>query len=161
MGVFAVLAEAFRYPVPGFLERLREGIASLPAGPARERLQVFATHAADLSLDEWEQLYTRTLDLNPISPPYIGYLLWGDNYARGQFMARLSRGMRESGVNLEGELPDHLVPLLRYLDRVPEAQAELAYALKPAFRAMAQSLADVDPHNLYLEPLAVALDAIG
>jgi nitrate reductase delta subunit len=160
MGVYNVLAEAFRYPIPGFLERLRAGISSLPAGPVRERLEVFAARAGHLTLDEWEQLYTRTLDLNPISPPYVGYLLWGDNYARGQFMAQLSQAMHQTGVDLEGELPDHLVPLLRYLDLAPGTLADLEHTLKPALEVMTQSLAKVDPDNLYLEPLAAVLEQV-
>ena len=40
----------------------------------------------------------------------LGHVVWGENYRRGAFMADLNAAMREAGVALHGELPDHLQP---------------------------------------------------
>jgi nitrate reductase delta subunit len=79
MGELGVLAEAFRYPAPGHLAALRRQTAALPAGAVRSKLETFIEQVAGLSLGEWEELCTRTLDLNPAAPPYVGYAIWGDN----------------------------------------------------------------------------------
>lgn len=161
MGIFAVLAETFRYPAKVSVQTLQEEIQSLPEGAVKAHLECFMIRLNRLGRDEWEKLYTSTLDLNPVSPPYVGYMIWGDHYARGEFLARLNRDMRAAGVDLDGELPDHLVPVLRYLERVAEPIAELESVLAPALQGMLLSLAKIDAENLYLEPLAATLEAAG
>lgn len=159
MGVFSILAETFRYPAACRLQALERELQAVPSGPVRDHLVRFTNRLEQLSLNEWEELYTSTLDLNPASPPYIGYMIWGDHYARGRFLARLNHAMQEIGMDLDGELPDHLVPVLRYLDRVPEPIPELASVLLPAVQAMVNALVKVDADNPYLEPLAATLEA--
>ncbi len=160
MSVFAVLAEAFGYPAPGRLEALQEEMNTLPPGPVRDRLETFTRGIGKLSLTQWEELFTRTLDLNPAAPPYVGYVIWGENYTRSHFMARLGEAMGAANVELEGELPDHLVPILRYLDCAPLPLPELESVLEPALQSIHAALAKVDPGNLYLGLLAAALEAL-
>ena len=161
MGVFSILAETFRYPAPGRQQMLEKQLQSLQHGAARDHLECFMTRLKKLRLNEWEELYTSTLDLNPDTPPYIGYMIWGDYYMRGRFLAQLNHAMQEASIDLDGELPDHLVPVLRYLDRVPDPIEELKAVLVPAVQAMVDSLAKIDPNNLYLEPLTATLEASG
>jgi nitrate reductase delta subunit len=160
MGVFAILAEAFRYPAPGRLDLLHMETCVLPPGPVRDRLETFVRQAGRLGLPEWEELYTSTLDLNPAVPLYVGYAIWGDNYARARFMVNLNQAMRGAGVDLDGELPDHLVPVLRYLDSVACPLAELDAVLEPALASMHQTMARARPDNLYLGLLAATRDAL-
>jgi nitrate reductase delta subunit len=160
MGAFGVLAEAFRYPTPGHLALLQQRTAGLAPGAARTQLEAFIQRVAGLSLGQWEELCTRTLELNPAAPPYLGYMIWGESYARGRFMAVLNHAMREEGVDLDGELPDHLVPVLRYLDRVPTPIAELSDVLEPALRSIHDALTKADADNPYLGLLAAAIEAL-
>jgi nitrate reductase delta subunit len=160
MGELAVLAEAFRYPKPGRLALLQHQTAALAPGPARTQLEGFIQRVTGFSLGQWEELCTRTLELNPTAPPYVGYVIWGENYARGRFMAVLNHAMREEGVDLDGELPDHLVPVLRYVDRVSTPIAELSDVLEPALRSIHDALAKADPDNPYLGLLAAALESV-
>jgi nitrate reductase delta subunit len=153
MGLFSTLAEALRYPAPGLEGRLAQAIAILPAGQAKAGLRTFMEQIEALSLGEWEELYTRTWDLNPISPPYIGFQIWGEDYRRGNFMARLSRMYRETGIETSGELADHLVPVLLYLEIAAEPPDELAEVFGLAVRKMVAVLSKRDPSNPYLEVL--------
>jgi nitrate reductase delta subunit len=155
-----ILAEALCYPDKERKARLEDGIRTLPAGSVRRHLESFMQGLSRYSLDEWEELFTRTLELNPICPPYLGYLIWGDSYSRGKFMAELKPPMRKAGIELDGELPDHIVPVLRYLDQAFEIPEELEVILGPAVQSMVSSLAETDPENLYLEPLTAVLEVI-
>jgi nitrate reductase delta subunit len=150
MGSNAILAEAFRYPSPDRLERLEEWTLDLPPGPVKNCLAGFLWKVLNLSLGEWEELYTRTWDLNPLAVPYVGFQLWGEDYRRGNFMARLRSAYREAGVELEGELPDHLVPVLQYLDRATEPLPELLEVLPQAIEKMAAALKKSERDNPYL-----------
>jgi nitrate reductase molybdenum cofactor assembly chaperone NarJ/NarW len=160
MGLLTFMSEALHYPVPGRLQALENGLAGLPAGPARQSLAAFVREVGRLSLGEWEELHTRTLDLNPLATPYIGHLTWGDSYKRGSFMAQLNREMLALEVDRQGELPDHLGPVLRYLEAALQPLPELVEILGPAVQKMLASLRKSDPGNAYLRLLEAIEQAV-
>ncbi|GAB4528391.1 MAG: hypothetical protein Fur0018_14420 [Anaerolineales bacterium] len=147
---FALLAEAFRYPHPGLLERLENGLRDAAAGPGSPLLAEFVQRVAALALAEWEMLYTRTLDLSPLTAPYIGYQQWGENYQRGNFMAQLNAELARLGIDQDGELPDHLVPVLRYLAVAEAPLPKLLENLAPAVEKMYAALHKAEADNPYL-----------
>ena len=157
--VYAILAQAFRYPAPPQLERLQSGLADLPSGKAKKSLTDFVDQIRQLSLGEWEELYTHTLDLSPLVTPYIGFQIWGEGYQRGNFLARLNRAMSDARIDLDGELPDHLVPVLRYLAVTDEPLPDLLEVLQPAIEAMHKALKKSGPGNPYLQLLEAAAQA--
>lgn len=159
MGDYAVLAEALRYPAPGRLEQLERAASSLEDRAVREAFAAFLQKIRRLSLAEWEELHTRTLDLNPIMAPYIGFQTWGESYQRGAFMSAMNRAESEAGVLDDGELPDHLIPVLRYLDMVKQPITELAEVLAPAVQRMKSTLRRADAGNPYLDLLEAVLAA--
>ncbi len=153
---FLLLAEAFRYPDPGRLSALQDGLIGSPDGRQKAALQAFADKIRRLALGEWEELYTRTFDLNPPAAPYVGFQTWGESYQRGVFLSRLSRELVENGVDPGGELADHLVPVLRYLGQVSTPLPELVEVLVPAIQRMAAVLRKAEPDNPYLYLLEAA-----
>lgn len=72
---------------------------------------------------ELEELYTRTFDLNPDACLDIGWHLFGEDYARGEFLVHLRQEARRYGVPETTELPDHLTRVLPLVARMPEDQA--------------------------------------
>ena len=160
MGTYSLLADALQYPAAGHLESLQTGLMELPAGEVKRALSEFVQRMQALSLAEREELHTRTLDLTPIVAPYVGFQIWGKNYQRGKFMAELNRALEASGIDPEGELPDHLIPVLRYLDTSSDPLPELMEAGKPAVRAMRNALQKSEPDNPYGHLLSAILQAL-
>ncbi len=158
--LFTLLAEAFRYPHPGHLEQLERGLASLPPEtPARPHLERFLRAVSALSLDAWEMLYTRTLDLSPLTAPYVGYQQWGENYRRGNFMSQLNAELARLHIPADGELPDHLIPVLRYLAAAETPLPELLENLAPAVDKMRAALRKAEKDNPYLFLFQAAREA--
>ncbi len=153
LGAYAALAEAFSYPTPGRLATLQRGLAAMPDGDGKRAYAAFIRSVAGLSLGQWEELHTRTLDLNPPAAPYVGYQVWGENYARGTFLSSMNRALIEAGIDTGGELPDHLGPVLRYLGAVQEPLPELLEALDPALDRMVAALRKAEPDNPYVSLL--------
>lgn len=153
MAELAVFAEALRYPAPGRLERLKASLPEVAENQARGDFAAFLKAVESLSLGAWEELHTSTLDLNPEVAPYLGFQMWGDSYKRGNFMSKMSRALGEQGVDTEGELPDHLAPVLRYLDAVAEPLPDLQEILEPALQKMMESLRKKDASNPYMHLL--------
>ncbi len=156
MAAAATIARCFAYPDDGRLDELRQAVAALPDGKVRTHLERFLSAIAPLSLGEWEELHTRTLDLSPHVVPYVGHVVWGESYKRGAFMADLMRAMTDAGIDMDGELPDHLAPILRYLEAVDAPHEELVEVLPQAVASMIKELKKSDRDNPYRHVLEAA-----
>ncbi len=159
MGAASAVAECLRYPGPERLEALEEALATVEEHDVRRSLERFVASVGRLALSQWEELHTHTLDLSPLFVPYVGHVVWGENYRRGAFMADLARELAAAGVATEGELPDHLMPVLRYLDTVPAPLGDLIEVLPQALARMRRDLADAEKSNPYLHVLDAAAAA--
>lgn len=153
-----VIAAGYRYPTPDSLLSLTEAIEESTSGVVKRHLARFVDEVGRLPLGAWEELHTATVDLSPKFVPYVGHVVWGENYRRGEFMADLNRAMFDAGVDLEGELPDHVAPVLRYLARADEPLTDLVELLPGALSTMAKTLAKADADNPYQHLLAATAD---
>jgi nitrate reductase delta subunit len=156
MGDAATVAMAMRYPRPDSLERLRDAVATMGDGGAARAMQHFVGLIGARSLAEWEELHTATVDLSPKFVPYVGHAVWGENYRRGAFMADLARAMADAGIELHGELPDHLDPILRYIDEVVDPHPDVVEVLPVALMRMSKELRKSDKKNPYRHVLEAA-----
>ncbi|OJX38221.1 MAG: hypothetical protein BGO78_09380 [Chloroflexi bacterium 44-23] len=151
INIFNLLAEAFCYPDPEQLTFLEKGLEILPAKKQNEFVISFIKKISQLSLAEWEELYTRTLDLNPPIAPYIGFQMWGESYQRGEFLSKMNRNLIENEIDLQGELPDHIIPILRYLGKVTQPLPDLIEVFAPALKRMTSGLRKADSGNPYID----------
>jgi len=144
-----VVALGYRYPDPLRLETLRVAVEQDVSGVVQRRMRRFVSAIDKLTMTEWEELHTRTIDLSPLFAPYVGHLIWGENYRRGEFMADLKRQMELHGVELGGELPDHIEPVLRYLAVAPNPLTDLVQVLGDAVNQMRLAVRTAEPQNPY------------
>ncbi|MDH3730277.1 MAG: nitrate reductase [Acidimicrobiia bacterium] len=161
MKTYELLALSYRYPFPGRIDQLRAGLDDVPTGAVRRSLERFLEDLERLTPTEWEELHTRTVDLGPLFAPYVGWVMWGENYKRGEFMSNLKREQDAAGIDPEGELPDHLDPVLRYLSSATDPLADLTEVLPPALKRMSETLQAAEPTNPYLHLLRATRDAVG
>lgn len=154
------LALALDYPLPGRLETLWRLWIECPRGKPKQKLERFLRKVENLSLGEWEELYTRTLDLTPTTAPYVGFAVYGESYQRGEFLAALVRAFAEEGVDPGSELPDHLANVLRYLARAKRPLPELLEILPKALAEMHKTLKTLDAQSPYLLLLEAASEAV-
>jgi nitrate reductase molybdenum cofactor assembly chaperone len=118
------LAPLFAYPEQDFARRLEECLATVdPASPLAEPVVEFAADVRRLSLTELEELYTQTFDHNPSATLDTGWHLFGEDYARGEFLVFMRQTLRRYGVPESCELPDHLTHVLAALARMEEEEA--------------------------------------
>lgn len=119
---YNLLAELFVYPDKQYIERvknLREFLSkSYPAAKVHldEFLELLPIHDLDLM----QELFTRTFDVQAVTTLDVGYLLFGDDYKRGELLANLSREHREAGNDCGSELGDHLPNMLKLLARLKD-----------------------------------------
>ncbi len=143
-----LLAEAFLYPDPDRAQRIAQPAHGLPTA-SRASWTRFTEAVGRLEPSAWEELYTRTLDLNPVAAPYVGYQLFGEDYRRGALMAELTRDLEQAEVPTDGELADHLAPVLRYLARREPTDETRVAQTRQALAIMARQLEGIDRSNPY------------
>ncbi|WP_299431797.1 nitrate reductase [uncultured Meiothermus sp.] len=154
------LAMAYQYPSPGSTRALWEQVNDLPHSSSKTLLEHFLQSISELKLAEREELHTRTLDLTPLTAPNVGYAVYGEDYRRGRFMAELNSAYREWGIDCANEIPDHLIPVLRYLSVVEEPLPELLQLLQPALVQIHHTLKTLEPKNPYLWLIEATLEAV-
>ncbi len=154
-----VVALGFNYPFDGALESLSSAVDQMPRSSARRSMSDFVDAVGRLELGEWEEMHTRTLDLSPAFVPYVGHVTWGENYRRGEFMADLKRDMESHDVDLGGELPDHIEPILRYI-ATTEPISDLVEVLSTSVIEMRSTLTTADKRSPYRHLLAAALAVV-
>jgi len=123
----AGLAAVFEFPRLGLWYRVDHCVVRVQEvyPNAAEPLRAFRESLRDRSLAELEELYIQTFDMDPASCLDLGWQLFGEDYNRGLFLARLRREMDAAGVEENPrELPDHLTQVLRLLQRMEPAAAD-------------------------------------
>jgi len=143
-----MLAGLLEYP--GGERRTPEFRTARLESEATGYLTEFEQRAAELSLDEMQETYTLTFDLNPVAALEIGYHLFGENYKRGLFLAQLRETEARYGLDDQRQLPDYLPLLLRLLIKLDDAELRedlIAECLLPALGKMKTALRSKE--NIY------------
>ncbi len=110
-------ADLLSYPSPSLLDSATACAASVGSlNPQSEAfLREFATYVEKTPLTDVEESYTGLFDLDPKCYLYVGYHILGENYKRSVFILGLKDRYTAHGFDAEGELPDHLAVMLRFL----------------------------------------------
>lgn len=138
---YAVLADLYAYPTEGYLERIdrvREFLAEhYPA--AAEYIDTFRRLLPSEDLEELQELYTRSFDVQAITTLDVGYVLFGEDYKRGELLSNLMREHRLAGNDCGTELGDNLPNLLRLMAKMQDEELVIELVeqiLAPALRVM-------------------------
>lgn len=116
-------ADLLSYPFASPTLAARHVLALLsPETEAPKLVRAFTDIIETATLAELQETYTRTFDLDtlrrdePTCYPYVGHYLFDESHKRGAFILGLKRRFGAAGfVDATGDLPDHLVVLLRFL----------------------------------------------
>lgn len=114
---YAVMAGLFRYPGPALPQAVRDCRAMLHTDcpEALPDLERFAHWVEHTSLYDQEEIFTRTFHVQAICFPDLGYVIFGEDYKRGEFLVNMQREQAEAQNDCGGELPDNLVNVLTLL----------------------------------------------
>lgn len=128
--------------------------------PTDDKVQLFNSHAPQISpltLEKKQELYTRTFEINGPCCLDVGFVMFGEDYKRGEFLVGLKDLYRRIDYQIGTELPDYLPYLLEALTKMPKGieQDDLAEKiLIPAISKMIEGLNGTDEEQaLYKFPL--------
>lgn len=145
MSYFDLLARLFVYPGESYASHCRAaGLTGL------------ADFAESISTAQLQEQFVDTFDWSPATALEIGWHLFGEDYARGEFMARMRAELRRYGLQESGELSDHLTHVLALLGHMEKDQAD-EFSRDFVSPAVGKLVAALDQRN---SPFAPAMRAV-
>jgi nitrate reductase delta subunit len=161
--LYEILANSLEYPGEDWnarLERCRQWLTVQEPDVAVQFIR-FRRQVSELSIDKLQELYTQTFDLNPVCTLDIGYHLFGENYKRGELLAKLRETETPYELGQANQLPDHLPVLLRLLVKLDDQELRLALIVEiliPALGKMLEALSQTEnPYRDLIEVISNAL----
>lgn len=147
---YITIADLFEYPDEGFSERvsIAQKLLDLKYPEAGSDLKSFTEFALNTTLDEKQEIYTRTFDVQAITTMDLGYVLFGDDYKRGELLSNLNREHTEAGNELHNQLADHIPNLLRLLPKLKDKELTeelIGQIIKPA---LAKIISEFDTERI-------------
>ncbi|RLA69670.1 MAG: hypothetical protein DRG09_05240 [Epsilonproteobacteria bacterium] len=115
------LARLFEYPDESYTSLVTNMASELAVQypDASKELEAFSKL---LPKDTYrlQELYTKSFEVQAVTSLEIGYLLYGDDYTRGEVMVHLNQEHRAVGNDLGTELSDHLSNVLKLLPQMQD-----------------------------------------
>jgi nitrate reductase delta subunit len=158
--VYDLAAGLLCYPDAEYPAKLAACRAALEPvdGEAADHLGTFARMTADLTTEAFQELFTRTLDLNPACTLDLGWHLYGEAYERGAFLVEIREALEGAGITESAELPDHLSHIVMLLGRLDqEAATTLAVRVIPAIDTL---IGNIDGKDDPIEHLLKAIHSL-
>jgi nitrate reductase assembly molybdenum cofactor insertion protein NarJ len=147
---YEMFASILSYPEEGMIEKIEsvQELLNQNYPDAAEIMIEFTGFAKSVVYRKWEEIYTRTFDVQAITTLDMGYVLFGDDYKRGELLVNLSKEHTKAGNDCGTELADNLPNLLRLLNKVEDKDFEndLIYLIiKPALKKI---ISEFDIRNI-------------
>ena len=114
---YKLFAAIFDFPEADYIERVTELQKFLDTNypDSAEWLAPFTTNIAMMKTVHHEELFIRSFDVQAVTTLDVGYVMFGDDYKRGQILVNLNREHREVNNDCGTELSDNLSNVLRLL----------------------------------------------
>lgn len=161
--VYRSLAELVLYPENGYRWQVAE-CRQLLGGvvpKAVQCLERFEEETAELSKEQFEEVYIRCFDHSPPHALEIGWHLFGEDYHRGALLVRLRQELRRHGLAESTELPDHMTHVLALLGRMEphEAHSFAEACVVPAIGKLLEGLRKSEsPYLKLVEAVSAVID---
>jgi nitrate reductase molybdenum cofactor assembly chaperone len=160
---YKLFADLFRYPdeklsnnAQAFYREVKNSFPMLS-----EKLNEFVETITKSSSKQQQEYYLKTFDVNAVCYLDVGYVMFGEDYKRGQLLVNLQNEHKNAGVDCGNELADHLPNVLCLLARSsdPDFITELGFIITaPAIRFMLTKFKNID--NYYKDLLGILLDML-
>ncbi len=149
---YSILAGLFDYPdqKTDDLLHLTNDILQANYPVAFDTFLHFQGTIHDMDLHSREEYFINTFEVEALISMDLGYILFGEDYKRGNFLAMMQQEQTGAGNDLGSELADHLPNVLRLLPLMSEQEVaeELAYSIMlPAIREILKKFNNTD--NVY------------
>lgn len=147
---YQLLAGLFEYPDGNFVGKVQKAqdVLNEKYPEAGKLLQPFTDCISKVTSIEREELFTRSFDVQAVTTLDLGYIVFGEDYKRGELLVNLNREHREAGNDCGTELADHLTNVLRLLPKMKDEAVCSELVEKVLAAAVRKMTADFDPKHI-------------
>jgi len=158
---YSTLASLFSYPNEELATNVAEvrEIVRQHYPENLEYINAFFSFVTETPVEKQTEYYIKTFDVQAVCYLDIGYILFGEDYKRGEFLVNLRKEHREANNDCGSELADHLPNMLRLLPKIADRDfaEELGYSIMiPALKEMLKSFKE--ENNVYKNNLVTLLN---
>lgn len=147
---YTLLADLFQYPDGEYPQKVKgvQDFLNKSYPEAGEDIDKFAELLPSHDLNKMEELYIRSFDVQSITTLDIGYVLFGDDYKRGELLANLNREHGQADNDCGSELGDHLPNLLRLISKLDDRELIVEMIEELLVPALAKMISEFEPDRL-------------
>jgi len=147
---YNILAKLFNYPSENFPKEVNEVQAYLTDHypEIAKKLQPFVEFVENTTLHEQQELFTRSFDVQSVTTLDLGYVLFGDDYKRGELLANLSREHQENKIDCGSELGDYLPNILRLVAVLKDDELREEMVTEIIGAALVKMIAEFHPERV-------------
>ncbi|NEW60217.1 hypothetical protein GSY74_02880 [Sulfurovum sp. bin170] len=116
---YRLLSKLFDYPDDSYREHITKVAEALRAEYPSVSVELEGLLKL-LPVDTYDiqELYTKSFEVQAVTSLEIGYVLYGDDYTRGEVLSNLNAEHKAVGNECGGELSDHLGNVLRLIPKM-------------------------------------------
>lgn len=147
---YTLLAGLFQYPDDGYQQKMKviQNFLNDNYPEADEDIDTFVELLPADDLNTMEELYIRSFDVQSVTTLDIGYILFGDDYKRGELLANLNREHREANNDCGSELGDHLPNLLRLISKLDDHELIVEMIEELIVPALTKMISEFEPGRM-------------
>ena len=149
---YSGIAELLDFPEREFAARGRRLVEALQenhpeaAASVEDFLDAIPADVLDI-----QELHTRTFDVQALTTLDVGYVLFGDDYKRGELLSNLSREHNDAGNDCRGELADHLPNVLRLIPKLRDQELRTELVEQILVPALMLMIREFDPARIEMK----------
>ncbi len=136
---YEIYADVFDYPSDSLKSKIEnvQQYLDINYPEAAKLFNDFTGFAKSADPKSWEEIYTRSFDVQALTTLDLGYVLFGDDYKRGELLVNLNNEHKKADNSCGSELSDHLPNVLRLLAKLKDEELRadiISFLLYPALR---------------------------
>lgn len=150
---YSALADIIDYPHAGYHQKVN----ALQQYLVAYGISVLAVYdnfrllLGDVSIAQIEELYLRTFAVQAVTTLDIGYVLFGDDYKRGELLVNLSQEHHKAGNDCGHELADNLANLLRLISKTDNEEFKEDLVKIIILPALTKIISEFDTDNIEIK----------
>ncbi|MBD3637569.1 MAG: hypothetical protein HUJ25_09465 [Crocinitomicaceae bacterium] len=150
---YNLLANLFRYPQEGYVEQVNECASYLKEHYPGVYQQVlpFVEVINTMSLIEIEELFGKTFHIQAICYLDLGYVLFAEDYKRGEFLVQMKNEQRKVNNDCGVELADNLPNALTLLPLIEDEAFKEELVVRMYIPALEMMVKEFDTARMQLK----------
>ena len=150
---YAALARVFAYPDGDYMRHVAECQTLLDEcyPEAAAEFARFSGFISGHNAWECEEIYTKTFHIQAICYLDLGYVLFGEDYKRGEFLVHMKAEQAKVAIDCGAELPDNLANVLRLMAVTEDEEFLSELAVRVVAPSLASMVSEFDEARIQLK----------